>query len=274
MRVSVCVITYNQETYIRECLESIVNQKVDFDFEVVIGEDRSTDKTYEICQEYAAKYPQLIRLLRRDNNLGMMQNWAQTMMDCKGDYIAFCEGDDYWTDMNKLQKQSDFMLANPEVSFTFHGSEVLFKDRFLPHYKHKFYRDKQIVETKYFLAKAGARYCSASVMLKKEVVENLPEWIYKCNIADYPLMFLALEKGKIAYLDDVMCVYRQGAIGSWSATNLKFTKRVKFFKKMVEMNQSINKNTNGKYRPYLKLNLASYIFHKMVVETKEKLFNF
>ena len=123
--VSACIITYNQEDYIRECLEGAVSQLVSFDYEIVIGDDCSTDNTFAICQEFALKYPKIVRLFPRKKNLGMIGNWIKTIEDSKGKYIALCEGDDYWTDPLKLQKQVDFLEANLEYVLCFNKVNVL-----------------------------------------------------------------------------------------------------------------------------------------------------
>lgn len=112
--VSVQMITYNQEPYIAQAIEGVLMQKTDLPFELIIGEDCSTDHTRTIVLDYQKKYPGLIRVITSDNNVGMMNNSLRTMVACRGKYIALCEGDDYWTDPCKLQKQVDFLEANPE----------------------------------------------------------------------------------------------------------------------------------------------------------------
>ena len=118
--VSVCMITYNHEQFISQAIEGILMQKTDFPIELIIGEDCSTDSTRQICTEYQEKYPDKINLQLRKNNLGFYQNWAVTLQACTGKYIALCEGDDYWTDPLKLQKQVDFLEANPDYSVCSH----------------------------------------------------------------------------------------------------------------------------------------------------------
>lgn len=120
IKISACIITYNQQEYIKDCLEGAINQILNCDYEIVIGDDCSTDNTFKICQEYADKYPEKIRLLSRGKNLGMAGNWVDTLSECQGKYIAICEGDDYWTDNQKLQKQLDFLEKNADCSFCFH----------------------------------------------------------------------------------------------------------------------------------------------------------
>lgn len=123
--VSVLMITYNHENFIREAIEGVLMQKTDFPVELIIGEDCSTDSTRKICLEYKAKYPDKIRLLLPEFNLGVMRNFIETMQAATGKYIALCEGDDYWTDQYKLQKQVDFLEANSDYSCCFHRYDIL-----------------------------------------------------------------------------------------------------------------------------------------------------
>ena len=116
--VSVCMITYNHEKYIAQAIDSVIMQKTNFDYEIVIGEDCSTDRTREIVLEYKTKHPDKIKLLLQEKNVGMMQNFIDTLKACSGKYIALLEGDDYWTDPNKLQKQVDFLEVNTEYALS------------------------------------------------------------------------------------------------------------------------------------------------------------
>ncbi len=109
IKVNVCVITYNHEEFIEKALASILNQKADFDFDIVIGDDCSSDKTKEIILKYKQRYPDLIRILFSEKNIGMRENFLRSLKACKGKYIAILEGDDYWTDEYKLQKQFDYL---------------------------------------------------------------------------------------------------------------------------------------------------------------------
>lgn len=127
--VSVSMITYNHEPYIRQAIEGVMMQKTDFEFELVIGEDCSTDSTREICFEYQKRYPDKIRVLWCDHNLYRNPhpaggNSRRNMAHCRGEFIALCEGDDYWIDPLKLQKQVDVMRKYPNVGFCFCGSKV------------------------------------------------------------------------------------------------------------------------------------------------------
>lgn len=111
--VSILSLTYNHEKYIARALDSWLNQQTNFDYEIVLGEDCSTDSTRAIIETYRRKNPEQIRLITSDKNIGPQPNFMRTLKACRGKYIAFCEGDDYWTDPNKLQYQVDFLESHP-----------------------------------------------------------------------------------------------------------------------------------------------------------------
>lgn len=118
--VSIVCITYNHEPYLRQTLDSFLMQKTSFAYEIILAEDCSTDGTRKICEEYAAKYPDIIHYIYRDHNVGYNENEYEAMCAAKGKYIAYCEGDDYWTIPDKLQKQVDFLESHPEYSVCWH----------------------------------------------------------------------------------------------------------------------------------------------------------
>lgn len=125
-KLSVIFITYNHEKYVEKALRSVCEQETDFAYEVVVGEDCSTDSTREILKKVAAEYPDKVRLLFRDKNFGRPTlNVYNTTMECKGEYLAYLEGDDYWTDKNKLQKQVDFLDEHPEYIACTHGCVMI-----------------------------------------------------------------------------------------------------------------------------------------------------
>ena len=118
--LSVVTIAYNHEAYIQKCIECVLMQKVNFPIEFIIADDCSTDGTLTICKSYAARYPELIRIITSENNVGAVLNEQRAFMAARGKYIATCEGDDYWTDPDKLQKQVDFLESHPDFSVCFH----------------------------------------------------------------------------------------------------------------------------------------------------------
>ncbi len=125
--LSVIVITYNHEKYIRQCITSILEQKTDFRFEIIIADDFSKDKTREICKELENKHSEKVRLLFQKQNVGLMKNYLSVLKLCKGKYIAQIAGDDYFTDPEKLQKQKDYLQAHPEVGLVFTDCDFFYE---------------------------------------------------------------------------------------------------------------------------------------------------
>lgn len=205
--VSVCLITYNQEKFIRETLDGILMQKTDFHVEVVIGEDCSTDSTRLICDEYISKFPDKIRSLYHTKNVGMAQNWILTMKACKGKYIAICEGDDYWTDPLKLQKQADLMEAHPEYSMCAHNADILEYGNLkkLPPINSTELDINDIIQKDWGIM-------TASIMFRSDELA-IPEWYGEIKNCDYALQLLMGTKGKMGILPDIMSVYRKHEAG-------------------------------------------------------------
>ena len=212
-KISACIITYNHEGFIRVCLEGAINQEVDFEYEIVIGEDNSSDRTRQICIEYAQKYPNLIKFYPREKNLGMIGNWIETIQNCTGKYIALCEGDDYWTDPLKLQKQVDFLEANPDYVLCFHQVNILktngeIVEDFITNVPENY----ETIET---LARLGNYIHTPSVVFRN-VVKEFPFEFEHSPIGDFFLYMMIAEHGKLKYLEGKMAVYRAG-VGIWSA---------------------------------------------------------
>lgn len=213
MKISVCMVTYNHEPFIRACLEGAVSQQLSCEYEIVIGEDCSKDNTLAICREFEERYPHIIKLLTTPENMGMMKNGARTAAACTGDYIAVCEGDDYWTDPHKLQRQFDFLQANPDYSMiaenglvlnTVHNKESLFNN--IPEC------DLTVVD---LLRKR--QFPSASVLLRAEYVkDNYPTPKYA---GDTFLWCYLATRGKVKYLPVISSVYRRGLQGVVLSTN-------------------------------------------------------
>jgi glycosyltransferase involved in cell wall biosynthesis len=119
------MITYNHEKYVSQAIDGVLMQKTSFPIELIIGEDCSSDNTREICTQYELMYPYVIKLRLQETNVGMSQNFIATLLACTGEYIALCEGDDYWTDPYKLQKQVDFLKANPDYGMISGGIKLI-----------------------------------------------------------------------------------------------------------------------------------------------------
>jgi glycosyltransferase involved in cell wall biosynthesis len=215
-KVSFVCISYNQESYIAQTLEGFVSQKTDFKFEVIIADDKSTDNTPKIIKEYAARYPDIIKPILRNKNLGPQRNFVDALQNTTGDYIALCEGDDFWTDTLKIQKQADFLDANSSYSIVFHPVRVFFENReegdtIFP----------EISDTKLFTLNSLLKnnYIQTnSVMYRKIDYNKLSSEVMPF---DWYLHLSHVKDGKIGFINEVMSAYRRHAGGIWWQTTLQ-----------------------------------------------------
>ncbi len=246
-KVSVCVISYNQERYIQECLESILNQKCDFDFEVIVNDDNSKDKTGEICSRFAERNKDLIRLQLNTSNLGMMANWLDSLKRAKGKYIAICEGDDYWTSSNKLQVQFDFLESNKEFVGCFHNTEERFEENHdLASYLYCKYSQARRISFEDL--SAGNLIPTCSVMYRNSLFADFPDWYSGLRMCDWPLHLLNAQFGDFWYIPKVMGVHRLHSQSIWmlqdATQNNKFV--VDAYDRMI-----LAFSNNEKYRNWL-----------------------
>lgn len=236
--LSIACITYNHGKYIGQALDGFLMQETDFDFEVVIGEDCSTDNTREILLEYKKKYPDKIKLLLYEKNLGAQANFSQVFKACADSkYFVACDGDDYWTDSLKLQKQVDFLEANPEFSICFHSVEIAYEDGSKSNEISN--RNTKEVTTFEDLARGNYIHTLSCVFRNRYSAKSL-EWFQNLPVGDFPMHLMNAQHGKIKFVPDVMGVYRVHTGGIWS-TN----KREETLLKWVE----VVKKCRGRFYP-------------------------
>lgn len=216
--VSICCIAYNQAKYIQNTIDGFLLQKTNFPIEIIIHDDASTDDTVEIIKHYANRYPELFVLILQTTNQYSqgVKPWLDFVFPiAKGKYLALCEGDDYWTDPFKLQKQVDYLEKNQSISFCFHNAlshyiDTNTKKPFNIKLKSGIYKTKDILLKKWFIP-------TASIVLKKELLPNpYPEYFYKINSGDYALALILSTKNDIYYINQKMSVYRKNAENSLS----------------------------------------------------------
>ncbi|MFC2023731.1 glycosyltransferase, partial [Chloroflexota bacterium] len=214
VKVSVHIITHNHEQFIAEAIESVLMQEADFTVELVIGEDCSTDGTRAIVLDYGDRYPQRIRALLHDRNLGPTLNFLHTLAACRGEYVALLDGDDYWTDPRKLQKQVDYLDRNRECAMCFHPVEVISGQpgpQASVHYP---------LERKptYCLAD-WLRYTPAlwlSMVFRRSLAE-IPAWFHSMHFAHRPFGILLAQRGSCGYIDEIMGAYRSSGLGVYTS---------------------------------------------------------
>lgn len=223
--VSVCIPTYQHGPYIRECIESVLRQKTDFSFEIVIGEDASTDGTREICLEYAEKYPDKIRLFLRsreeviyiDNRATGRFNFTETMKAARGKYIALCEGDDYWVDDNKLQMQVEFMEKNPGFSLIHTNVNHVNRNGVVVLPAPLNYKDVMTHEE----VSGVITVQTLTMVFRRDALGVFPAEFYKVFNADLFLVAMLSEKGKVKFINAVTGCYRKHEGGIFTGINYK-----------------------------------------------------
>lgn len=221
--LTIACITYNHGKFIRETLESFVTQKTDFPFIAIVADDGSTDDTALIIQEYAQKYPDIIKPILHKNNIGIWQNILSVYMTIDSEYVALCEGDDYWTDVKKLQKQVDFLKSNRDYSICFHPIIKKWEDNSEPDsifpapdarfYKTTLSLDNMMQDN--FMA-------TNSVVYRWAVTPGFLDSLEKdFSPQDYFFHLYHAQKGKIKFIDEVMGVYRKHSGGVWQGAGEK-----------------------------------------------------
>ncbi len=244
--VSVCLITYNHAKYIREAIDGVLMQKVNFTWELIIADDFSTDGTREIVLEYARNYPAFIKLILQERNVGAAQNWMDLMAAPSGKYIAYFEGDDYWTNPYKLQKQVDFLNSHPTCSFSFHNANVTYADGSVKDYNYFDSGQKKFIgiEDLFYM-----NVPTASVMYRRGLFD-LPEWI-TVSTADWLINILNAKHGKGGYIDEIMSVYRILPTGA-------SRDRIKMNKAKIIMFEHLNKYFDCKYDKDIKERISHH----------------
>ena len=221
-KVSVLCAAYNHEEYLRQTLDSFVNQKTDFPFEVLVNDDASTDSTGDIIREYAARYPEIIRPFYQKENLYSRRiNLYDVVFfpACRGEYIAVCEGDDYWNDPEKLQLQVNWLDAHPEYSACVHNSIGRFSDQ--PD-KVLFAQDgDRDIPFEQVVQGMSHAYHTSSILARREFILNPPDYrdvaYHQGYFTDYAIGVRLGLSGKVRFLDRCMSVYRIGSNPSaWS----------------------------------------------------------
>lgn len=245
MKTSVLITTYNHEQYIAYALDSALNQRTSFDYEVVVADDCSTDGTREVIREFDKRHAGRLRPLLRDKNLGMPQNAVATFEACRGEYIAALDGDDYWISPYKLQRQVDFLDRHPECAFCFHNVLILFRDGSdRPDAFYCRHDQKDFCDLEDLLQENMVPGCS--LMFRRSLAE-VPDWVNGLACPDWALCLLLAEHGKGGYLADTMSVMRKLRGGAW--TGIGAARRVQ---SLTTMYERINERLGFKYNELIR----------------------
>ncbi|MBO3462255.1 glycosyltransferase [Aetokthonos hydrillicola CCALA 1050] len=262
MKVSVCVPAYNHEKYIAQMLDGALMQQTNFPFEIVIGDDASTDNTQAIIREYVAANPGRIRAYLHEENLGPKEprefagrnNVLFLLKACKGEYVAMCEGDDYWTDPFKLQKQVDFLDVNPDFAICHHNMEVIYEDGSASHFFNN--PDQKLTSTIEDLLEDSWFMATASWVYRNYFLTNdFAGWHAKAAAGDWAIMIQLAARGKIGYLPETMGVYRKHSAG---LSNIHAVTNIPFLKNRKQMFENVDKWLENRYHGTISKTLAKY----------------
>lgn len=274
VKVSVCCLAYNHEKYIRETLEGFVRQETNFLFEVIIHDDASTDKTVEIIREYQEKYPHLIKTILQQEN--QYSKGKDVLMEylypaASGKYLCFCEGDDYWCDVKKIQTQYEIMEQYPECSICTHKVQCINEDgsgnqRVIPEDFYKISEgmlsEKEICQALW--VRGGYPFHTSSLFLKREVIVRLCRDIdiFQYFNGDMNLLHASICEGQFYYIDKEMSRRRLWSIGNWNSRfrDSDIKKKVEFYKKQFQGELVFDSYTNHKYERYIKSWMLNNIF--------------
>lgn len=283
--VSIWCITYNQVEYIRDALEGFLKQKTNFSYEVFVYDDASTDGTSEVLLEYQKNYPDIFRLYISDRNRWKDKDRRDFLYKLKVDnldakYIAMCEGDDYWTDENKLQVQVDYMESHPECSMYIHNSLWLDCTTNTINAANTFdIADEGDINVDDIIIQKKLHPATASFMFKRELYDS-PIFFFKASVSDYPLLLCAAANGKIHYNSKAMSVYRFKSNGSYNSMLVsKFEMQTYYYLGLIDFLICYNNYTKSKYKSSVYIKLLSVVNcyiractrHEMDVKTSYKM---
>lgn len=249
--VSISCITYNHAPYIKECLDGFLNQKCEFNYEILIHDDSSTDGTKEIIENYHKKFPNVIKpILQKENQWSKGVRGINIQFNfprAKGKYIALCEGDDYWTDPYKLQKQVDFLEKNEDCNLVYHRVNIKDQEKNVI-YPELLNTKKEVIKKNLSeLALYGNFMHTPSVLFRNNL--DFKQEYFKGNVGDYILWFMNGVKGNFGYLPDIMAVYRLSKNSTWGKKDFYFRannwlhviKTVKKISPSIDISNNLNK---------------------------------
>lgn len=223
--VSVVCVTYNHADYIRRTLAEFIKQETSFTVEYIVHDDCSTDGTTEIVKNYANTFPDLIKpIFESENQYSKHVNVGRLTFDkCKGKYIAFCEGDDFWIDPTKIQRQVEYMEAHPDCSICGHNTiQFNAETGEISNYS-RYYTERDLTPEE-ILSRKGGTFHTSSFLMRREVLQEYYEdkagFFTTVGLSDMCMRAFALTKGNVHFMDRTMSVYRRFLPGSWTSRNM------------------------------------------------------
>lgn len=265
IKVSVTILTYNQKEFIGKAIESALSQKTNFDVEILVGDDCSTDGAQETILAYQEKYPDKVKAVLHSKNLGQngLFNTIETLKLAKGTYIAPMDGDDYWTDDQKLQRQVDFMEAHPDFSACFHNALITYEDG-TPSHELNSPDQKEVITAADLVGEDEIWFMATSAVMFKNGIMHYPDWFLKSSSGDIPRYVILAKHGPIGYVPGVMSVYRKNRGG---ASFKDHYRDARFLYNRIAMYEGIDKELDYRHHDLLRLNIARY--YRMLLDAKQ-----
>ena len=269
MKVTALVTTYNHEKYIAQALDSVLMQKTNFEYEIIVAEDCSVDQTRSIVLDFQRRNPEKIRLVLPAENLGSAGNrvFAQAFELAQGEYVALLDGDDYWTSAKKLQRQVEFLELHPDCALCFHNALRIYEDgsAVLPH---NFPGQKPISVLEDVVQSNFIAGCTP--MLRKDAAGRFPEWYYNVPHGDWSLYILCAQHGKIGYIDEILGIYRIHNQGFWSKRDAiqKLEEIIAFYE---TMNANLDFRFNDIVQPLVSARRKELAAVRALVETAQRI---
>jgi glycosyltransferase involved in cell wall biosynthesis len=251
--VSVVIVTYNHEQYIRQAIDSVLAQEAPFPFEILISEDCSTDSTRDIVRGYQRRDPEKISLFLSERNQCDNEVMTRAILAARGKYVALLDGDDYWTSPGKLERQVEYLERHPEQSICFHRVQIVYEST-KTGWTDDFH-SARVMNLHELLRERGLPFHPGSSMLRVGAVSRYPEWFNSVYYADWALTVLHAERGSVGYIDEEMAVYRVHDRGAWSGLGV-----VERCQRSVEFYESLSLHFGGRYARLLRRATARHCY--------------
>ncbi len=266
VEVSVICNAYNHGKYIRDALNGFVMQKTDFRYEVLVHDDASTDNTADIIREFEAKYPDIIKPIYQKENQYSKDVWITDVYQVRrsaGKYLAICEGDDYWTDPDKLQKQYDALESHPEIDICVHASTLVNASDGSVNGTVEHGSEVTVIPVEKVIEGGGDFVSTNSIFVRREILAERRKFVDVCPL-DYTYQISGSINGGMLYLPDNMSAYRVSVPGSWSVTSNKNRKaNLSFVKELMAGLKQLDTDTNKKYHKMISKKLWRLFLSKV-----------
>lgn len=273
VKVSIACMAYNHEDYIAETLESFLMQKTDFAYEILVHDDASTDRTQEIIKGYEEKYPEIIKPIYQKENQ-FSQNVVVEYINHKrasGKYIAFCEGDDFWTDPDKLQKQVDYMEKHPETSMCIHAAQKVDARTKRKIADIRPFKESRVMTVEEVIEGGGDFFATNSMMYSKEKLAVWPNFYFNAVVGDYPMVIFGALQGVFYYMDENMSSYRVNSEGSWTLREFSsIANKTKHYTDIAHMLDEIDAYTDYRYSRAIQNAKKGHQFYLLLIQGKFK----